>query len=227
MATRADRFCGRRRRCARDAALRHPAGACGIAHGRGLARRRCGGGWALRRRLDAHLGRRRRLVVGLRLFRRRTVVARLGVPRRSRSVRLGPAVRRARAAGAARGLFRPRFCSFASLMVPRRRAALRFRLRPDGLGMAARHSLHRVPVEHDRHGARPEPLADAGGLGDRALRPDDPRHPDLRGAGDARDRRRRIAPLGGAWPLPFRPSRSSPRSEPGACRAPRRRRSPG
>ena len=107
MAARADRVLRRRRRCARDAALRHPAGACGIAHRRGLAPRRCGGGWALRRRLDARLGRRRRLVVGLRLFRRRAVVARLGVPRRGRSVRLGPAVRRARAAGAARGLSRP------------------------------------------------------------------------------------------------------------------------
>ena len=98
-----------------------------------------------------------------------------------------------------------RLRSCASLLVARRRAALRFRLRPDRLGMAARHSLHRLPVEHDRHGARPEPLADAGGLGDRALRPDDPRHPDLRGAGDARDRRRRIAPLGGAWPCRFGP----------------------
>ena len=127
----------------------------------------------------------------------------------------------------ARGLFRPGFCAFASLVVPRRRAALRFRLRPDGRRMAARHSLHRLPVEHARHGARPEPLADAGGLGDRALRPDDPRHPDLRGAGDARDRRCRIAPLGGAWPRRFgacapRRVRSLARA-----RAPRRRPSPG
>ena len=55
------------------------------------------------------LGRRRRLVLGLRLFRRRTVVARRGFPRRGRSVRLGAAVRRSRPAGAARVLSRPGF----------------------------------------------------------------------------------------------------------------------
>ena len=99
------------------------------ADGRGLAdRRRARSRRASAAdRLDA--GRlRRRLVDGLRLFSRRALVGRRGVPGRGRQVRLGAAARRRRPAGGARGLSGRGLCDRArSYGRPARRASSRSR----------------------------------------------------------------------------------------------------
>ena len=72
--------------------------------------------------------------------------------------------------------------------------------RPDRQRMAARPSLHRLSLEPPRHGARPEPLADAERLARRPLRPDASRRP------RSAPRRRLLGPgRRGAAALAWRP----------------------
>ena len=113
-----------------------------------------------------------RLVLGLRLFRRRPLVARCRLPGRGRPVRLGDALRRAGPAGRSRVFSRLRLRPRPPVLAARCLPHPRLRLRPDGQRMAARPPLHRLSLEHPRHGARPEPLAHAVRLAGRSLRPD-------------------------------------------------------
>ena len=165
-----------------------------------------------------------RLGLGLRLPHRRPVVARLGLPGRGGGIPLGAAPRRARPAGRARAVLRRRLRAGAAALVARRRRASS----PSRVGLAACEwlrgpPLHRVSLEHARHGARPEPLADAGRVRGRPLRPDRAGDRSSRGARDPGRRPTRARAL---RPRPLAapaPSLALAGSAPRACRRRRAR----
>ncbi len=125
---------------------------------------------------------RGRLVVGFRLFHRRPVLDRLGLPGRGRSVRLGAAVRGYRPAGGPRRLPGPGLRSGARLLDAGCRAH-------PGPGpharhdrVAARHPVHGLSLERPRHDAGHQSRSGPGRKSRRPARPHDPDDPDLRRA---------------------------------------------
>ena len=165
------------------------------------------------------------LGLGLRLLRRRALVARRRLPGRGRPVRLGMPLRRARPAGRARRL--PGRSASRSPARSGRPARPGSSPSPSGSPSSEwlrGHLFTGFPWNTPRHGARPEPLADAGGLRRRPLRPDGPGHPRLRRAGDLRHGpdARASGPARRSSPPP---SRRSPPSAPSACPPSRCRRS--
>ena len=154
--------------------------------GRGLADRRRTGPRVRTAadRLDARRL-RRRLVDGLRLFSRRPVVGRRGVPRRGRQVRLGAAAWRRRPAGGPRSLSRRRLCDRARLMVAGTRSHFRPRVRARAHGVGARPPVHRVSLERPRHGAGKQSHAGSDRFARRPARAHVPDHRHIRHARDA------------------------------------------
>ena len=213
MAPLSDRVPRRRRRRPGDAAVRPPARPRALADRRRLAHRR-GGRRTRPASRDASLDGRHRLVVGVRLLRGRPVVARRRVPGGSRAIRLGAALRRARPAGGARLLSGLRVRPRPLHLVAGRRTHLRPRLRADRQRVAARNPVHRLSLEHARHGPCPERLAHAGRIAGRAVRPDGARRSHLRGAGDPRHR------IGSPGAAPARRRRRWRRWPPSRCSEP-------
>ena len=197
-ARRSAPFAGRRRGALAMPPFGFFSGASPVASARRLADRR-GATGAAHPRSAAHArgpAASRRLGVGLRLFRRRPVVARLGLPGRGRPVRLGYAVRRARPAGRARPSSRPSASPWRACSGRPAPAASALAVGLTLSRMAARPSVHRLSLEHARHGARRRTAwLCSRRVARRAVRPDPARRPD----------RRRPATLGtgstGARPL--------------------------
>ena len=199
---------------ARNAPVRLPAGPGRLPDDRGLA-----SGWrrlgpddlrTVSALLPARLG------LGLRLSHRRIVVAGSSLPGGGRRVPLGPAPGRRRAALRPGPVLRRGFRRRGPPVEPRPGPNRRPRLRDRRRRVAARPPVHGLSVEHSRHGARPESLVDAGGRGDRALRPHHPGRAGLRRAGDAGHR---LAPA-----QPFRAERR--RRDRAGRHGPLRRRAP-
>ena len=168
-------------------------------------------------------GVRRRLVVGLRLFRGGPVVARLGLSRRAGQVRVGLASGRPGVAGRAGVLSSARLRAGEAAVAPGGAARPGARGRPRGERMAALRRLHRLPLERNRHGARTRPRARASRLDRRPARADACGGGDIRRAGDAVEPRagRRADGPRRSWRL----SRSPPSSA-SACFGSTRRRAP-
>ncbi len=146
MAARAGGVPGRRRLDAGARPCEFLAGAVPDVPDSGLAGGRVGR-WPTGRR--AH-GRGRRLVVRLRVFRGRPLLDRQRPSGRRQDIRLAVAVRRHRAAGRARSVYRPWGWAGASDVGARARPCLGARGRAHGFGMAAWPSAHRVSLERLR-----------------------------------------------------------------------------
>ena len=161
------------------------------AHDRGLADRRRSGPRARTAadRLDARRL-RRRLVDGLRLFSRRPLVGRRGVPGRGGQVRLGAAAWSRRPAGGPGSLSSRRICDRAGLVVGRAGARFRARVRTWARRVGARPPLHRLSLERPRDGARKQSRARPDRFAGRPARAHVPDHRHLRRARDAMARRR-------------------------------------
>ncbi len=185
------RFRRRRRRRARHAAHRLRAGADRADDARGVADRRRGRPRRERRTVLglAAGGVRRRLVVGLRLFRRRPVVA--GRRRFSSTPTSSPGrCRSACSACRPRSRSFPRF-GFALARLIWRADATRVLALAVGLGFSEWLRCvvaHRLSLERARHGARRQSRTGADRLDRRPARADASRRGDLRRAGDAMDR---------------------------------------
>ena len=164
---------------------RRAADHCGLADRRGARSRRES---AAHRLIAGRI--RRRLVDGLRIFCRRALVGRLGLPGRGRQIRLGAAARRCCPAGGSRVLSGRRICDRAARVVARTRTGLRARVRARARRMGARPPLHRLSLERPRHGARRQSRPGSDRVIDRLARAHVPDDRDIRRARDAVARQR-------------------------------------
>ena len=135
-----------------------------------------------------------RLVARLRLSHRRTVVAGRGIPRRSRSVRLGAAARRRRPAGGAGDLHRRWIFPGAPVLDGGTEPHSGSGAGAVCVGISARGGSVGLSLEQFRHGLRLESPPGADRIGGRRQRPHHARRRHLRRCGAARRSRQGRGP---------------------------------